>query len=156
MRFEKSCWRIKNKKIKIDLAKCLELGRAYETSRQQSQSMSKSDTISAHVNRIPAKLGKQNQWKMNRSESFQRSGNRASKKRTRCGKSPIHGRKDCPAKEAECRKCFVKGHYAAMCHSTLRRLEEEEDVMMSSQRSIPERERNRREQPVYSLELQDP
>ena len=28
---------------KLDLAKCLELGRAYETSRQQSQSMSKSE-----------------------------------------------------------------------------------------------------------------
>jgi len=102
MRFEKSCWRIKNKKIKIDLAKCLELGRAYETSRQQSQSMSKSDTISAQVNRIPAKQGKQNPWKVNHSEGFQRSGNRASKKCTCCGESPVHGRKNCPVKEAEC------------------------------------------------------
>ena len=40
---------------KLDLAYCLELGRAYETSRQQSQSMSKSDTISAQVKWIPAK-----------------------------------------------------------------------------------------------------
>ena len=43
---------------KLDLAKCLELGRAYKTSRQQqSQSISKSNTISAQVNRIPAKQG---------------------------------------------------------------------------------------------------
>ena len=117
--------------------------------------MSKSDTISAQVNRIPAKQGKQNPWKVNHSEGFQRSGNRDSKKCTRCGKSPMHGRKDCSAKEAECRKCFVKGHYAAMCHSkkTLRRLEEEEDMSywVSSQRSIPERERNRGEQPQSTL-----
>ena len=83
MRFEKSCWRIK----KLDLAKCVELGRAYETSRQQSQSMSKSDTISAQVKWIPAKQGKQNPWKVNHSEGFQRSGNRASKKCTRRGKA---------------------------------------------------------------------
>ena len=56
---------------KLDLAKCLELGRAYETSRQQSQSMSKSDTISAQVNRIPGKKGKQDQWKVNHPEGFQ-------------------------------------------------------------------------------------
>jgi len=87
---------------KLDLAKCLELGRAYETSRQQqSQSMSKSNTISAQVNRIPAKQGKQNPWKVNHTEGFQHFGNRASKKCTCCGKSPMHGRNDCPAKEVE-------------------------------------------------------
>ena len=79
--------------------------------------MSKSNTISAQVNRIPAKQGKQNPWKVNQTEGFQHSGNRASKKCTRCGKSPMHGRNDCPAKEVEYWKCFVKGHYAAMCHS---------------------------------------
>ena len=156
MRFEKSCWRIK----KLDQAKYLELGRAYETSRQQSQSMSKSDTISAQVNRIPAKQGKQNPWKVNHAEGFQRSGNRASKKCTRCGKSPMHGRKDCPAKEAECRKCFVKGHYEAMCRSkkTLRRLEEEEDVILGVITAVDSRKRakSRGAASVNSLELQDP
>ena len=106
---------------------------------------------------MPAKQGKQNPWKVNHSEEFQRSGNRASKKCTRRGKSPMHGRKDCPTKDAECRKCFVKGHCASMCRSkkTLRRLEEDEDRYMSywvsSQRSIPERERNRGEQPQSTL-----
>ena len=34
--------------------------------------------------------------------------------------------------KVDCRKCFVKGHYAAMCCSkkTLRRLEEEKDVIL--------------------------
>ena len=35
-------------KKKLDLAKCLELGRAYETSRQQSQSMFKSAELRYH------------------------------------------------------------------------------------------------------------
>ena len=104
----------------------------FKTAVSVNHSVSKSDTISAQVNKIPAKQEKQNQWKVNHYEGFQRSGNRAIKKCTRCGKSPIHGRKDCPAKEAECRKCFVKGLYAAVCRSkkTLQRLAEEEDVIL--------------------------
>ena len=57
--------------------------------------MSKSDTITEQVNRTPAKQGKQNQWKVNHPEGFQRSGNKASKNCTRCSKSPMHGRMDC-------------------------------------------------------------
>ena len=97
---------------------------------------------------------------MNHSEGFQRSGNRASKKCTRRGKSHMHGRKDCPAKEAECRKCFVKGHYAAMCRSkkTLRRLEEEEGVILGVITAVDSRKRakQRGTASVNSLELQDP
>jgi len=55
------------------------------------------NTISAQVSRVPAKQGKQNQWKVNHSEGFQRSRNKASKKCTSFGKRPMHGRKDCPA-----------------------------------------------------------
>ena len=84
MQFKKSCWRIKKTQLS------LELSRAYKTSRQQSHSMSKSNTISAQVRRIPVKQGKQNQWKVNHSEGFQRSRNRASKKCSHCGKSPMH------------------------------------------------------------------
>ena len=39
---------------------------------------------------------------------------------TRCGKSPNHDREHCPAKDATCRKCAKKGHYQAMCRSTLK------------------------------------
>ena len=90
---------------KLDLAKCSELGRAYKASRQQSHSMSsKSDNTDAQVNRIPAKRGEQNPRKVNNLDGFQHSGNRTDKKCTPSGKSSMHGRKDCPAKDAECRK----------------------------------------------------
>lgn len=35
----------------------------------------------------------------------------------KCGRSPSHNWKDCPAKEAECRKCYKRGHFAAVCKS---------------------------------------
>lgn len=38
----------------------------------------------------------------------------------RCGKSPQHPWKLCPAREAECRKCRKKGHFATVCRSVQR------------------------------------
>lgn len=38
----------------------------------------------------------------------------------RCGKMPQHPWKQCPAKEAECRKCKKKGHNAVVCRSSQR------------------------------------
>ena len=35
----------------------------------------------------------------------------------RCGKSPVHKRNQCPAKDAHCRKCKKKGHFQAVCLS---------------------------------------
>ena len=34
-----------------------------------------------------------------------------------CGGTQHHQWKDCPAKDASCRKCEEKGHYAAVCRS---------------------------------------
>ena len=36
---------------------------------------------------------------------------------TRCGKSPLHSRQQCPAREAIFRKCSKKGHYQSVCRS---------------------------------------
>ena len=33
------------------------------------------------------------------------------------GKAPLHGRSQCPAKEAICHKCGKRGHYKSMCKS---------------------------------------
>ncbi|KAL6479149.1 hypothetical protein MHYP_G00125820 [Metynnis hypsauchen] len=35
----------------------------------------------------------------------------------KCGRAPSHNWKDCPAKEAACRKCHKRGHFAAVCKS---------------------------------------
>ena len=94
---------------KLDLDKCLCLGRAHETSTHQAHAMtSQEQDDSLHVNRIPAVK------RRNQPVNFHSKGN---KKCSRCGKSPMHGRKDCPAKDAECRNCSAKGHYAVMCRS---------------------------------------
>ena len=39
---------------------------------------------------------------------------------TRCGKIPAHDRQQCPAKDAVCRKCNKKGHFQAVCRSTVK------------------------------------
>ena len=36
---------------------------------------------------------------------------------SRCGKSPSHGRVQCPAREAVCHKCSKKGHFKSVCRS---------------------------------------
>ena len=72
----------------------------YETLKQQYYSVSsKSDNTGAEVNRIAAKQGKQNPRKVSNPRGFHRSGNVTDKKCARCGKSPMHGRKDCPVKD---------------------------------------------------------
>lgn len=45
----------------------------------------------------------------------------------RCGHSTQHAWKQCPAREAECRKCKRKGHYAVVCR-TEQRVEAIEEV----------------------------
>ena len=35
----------------------------------------------------------------------------------RCGKTPVHDRQRCPAKDAICNKCGKKGHYQRVCRS---------------------------------------
>ncbi len=36
---------------------------------------------------------------------------------TRCGKAPMHGRAQCPAKDATCHNCGKTGHYKSLCKS---------------------------------------
>ena len=36
---------------------------------------------------------------------------------TRCGKSPTHDFKDCPARDATCHKCSHGGHFKKYCRS---------------------------------------
>ena len=40
-----------------------------------------------------------------------------SKKCTRCGRTPAHGKEQCPARELLCHKCGKKGHFMVMCRT---------------------------------------
>ena len=53
------------------------------------------------------------------------------KKCTRCGKSPAHGRQQCPAREEVCHKCGKKGHFQTVCrtHGAVRTVESPSKTM---------------------------
>ncbi|KAK7114087.1 hypothetical protein V1264_000209 [Littorina saxatilis] len=120
---------------KLSLSDCLEIGRAHETSQQQMQSMSGAD--SAQVQRLQGgrRFPKKDKGQQGQSRSHQPYQSNSSKPQSngnkcdRCGKSPKHNRKDCPAREAECRVCSKRGHYAVVCRSknSVRQVEEDDD-----------------------------
>ena len=39
---------------------------------------------------------------------------------TRCGRTPLHDRRLCPASDAICHKCSKRGHFQVVCHSTVK------------------------------------
>ena len=107
----------------LTLKKATKICRAHETSKTQTQAMSGASQDSA-VNRLKYTL--QRRGGAPKRGGFrphsdgphhQSAAKNALVKCTRCGKSPGHGRASCPAKDAECRKCHKKGHYAAECRS---------------------------------------
>ena len=36
---------------------------------------------------------------------------------TRCDRSPLHGRQQCPARDEKCHKCGKNGHFRSLCRS---------------------------------------
>ena len=57
----------------------------------------------------------------------------------RCGKSPIHPKQKCPAREATCNNCHKKGHYQAVCRNkkpakvrSVQHDEDKDDVFMGT------------------------
>jgi transposase InsO family protein len=52
-----------------------------------------------------------------RAQQFNKSSYNNTNKCMRCGREPSHPKEDCPAKDAECRKCRKIGHYQAQCRS---------------------------------------
>ena len=78
---------------------------------------------------------KSQQHRGNSTKSSYQGGSNERSKCNRCGLSPCHNRQACPAKDAKCRKCAKKGHYAIMCLSkkVFRRMEEaEDDIILGS------------------------
>ena len=63
------------------------------------------------------KSSQQNQGSKSQAQTSKTSDDKQQKQCTRCGKKPSHPRKDCPAREAECRKCKKVGHYQSQCRT---------------------------------------
>ena len=110
---------------------CLSIGRAYESSKQQLQSMS-GEGESSQVQRLFNKAATCTQ-SAHTKQGGRRNEN-SSRKCTRCGKYSSHSRQECLAKDAECRKCNKKGQYAAMCRTktVVRYLEDEDDNVLGT------------------------
>ena len=104
--------------------KCMSIGMAYESSKQQLQSMS-SEGDSSQIQRL---------FKKKHASNMKSKFSPNQRKCLRCGKYPSHNRHECPAKEEFCRKCNKKGHYAAMCRtrSDVRYLEDEDGNILGT------------------------
>ena len=139
---------------KLTLEKAVSMARQSETVKQQQAVVREGHTAhegdSQSVDMIQ-KRDHQRGWRP-RAAGGRRKVNVSTKPQvcTRCGKSPQHGKGQCPAREAICHKCGKKGHYKKMCWSKqgdnkvgVVRDEEEEDrtflgvVQSSANRGAP-------------------
>ena len=86
---------LSNKQLTLD--KCLQIGRAHKTSKQQTKIISSDADTDVQINQVNKNLNKRypNQNKME-------------KKYIRCGKFPIHNRNDCPAVHVHCKDSVQK------------------------------------------------
>ena len=93
---------LEDKQLTLD--KCMSIGRAYESSKQQLQSMS-SEGDSSQIQRLLKRKHASNMKSTfspnQRGKSQQQN---SSRKCLSCGKYPSHKRRECPAKEEFCRK----------------------------------------------------
>ncbi|XP_006812157.1 uncharacterized protein LOC100366740 [Saccoglossus kowalevskii] len=113
----------------LTLKKTLEICRTYEITTARLQSMDKdmshgTDAVVGSVNKSnnPAKK-KYQKRNFTAQSTFQSTQNRVKGHTSSdsacsyCGRG-THDRKRCPARNADCRKCGTRGHYAAVCRSS--------------------------------------
>ena len=101
----------------LTLDKCLQIGRAHKTSKQQTKVISSSADTDVQTNRVNKNLNKRYPNK-----------NKLEKKCVWCGKFPAHNRNDCPPINVRCRQCSKIGHFAKVCKnkSEIRELKEDD------------------------------
>lgn len=46
---------------------------------------------------------------------------------SRCGKSPVHGRQQCPARDVTCHRCSKVGNFQIVCRSNTQEVEVDEE-----------------------------
>ena len=100
-------------KENLTLTKVQEVARAMEAVDLQAKQMGeqREEPLSVHkvVQKSPSKSSKQPNKKSGKGRCY------------RCGQEGHYGRdKCCPARQAECSKCKLVGHYAAMCKTKTR------------------------------------
>ena len=109
-----------SEKLQLDpdltLDKAVAAARQRESVRKQ-QSVVRGDEGSSSIDAISTKPRKSSGEKQKRPPHQKMSPVPMAKTCSRCGRSPLHGRHQCPAINATCRKCTKKGHFQAMCRS---------------------------------------
>ena len=100
-------------KENLTLTKVQEVARAMEAVDLQAKQMGeqREEPLSVHkvVQKSPSKSSKQPNKKSGKGRCY------------RCGQEGHYGRdKCCPARQAECSKCKMVGHYAAVCKTKTR------------------------------------
>lgn len=104
---------------KLTLSTAVELVRQSEQVKEHISEQTASN--SAHVNEVARQRQQQQQKGKWKPKSGHGQANKQQKESTgewkckRCGRS--HGRNDCPAKNATCRRCNKNGHFAIVCRT---------------------------------------
>ena len=99
----------------LTLKKAIDLARQCESVKKQQPTVRGQDTEQVAVAAIRKKYGRQ-QSKNPISPSTHPALNHIHSC-TRCGQSPKHDKRNCPAKDSICHKCHKKGHFKAVCRS---------------------------------------
>ena len=104
----------------------LTLTKAIEIASQSEAVKEQQSTVRGHSESISVDVIKKRQFSTNKSippqhkfrhsamNSFKQAQSQAC---TRCGQTPSHEKKFCPARDSVCHKCHKKGHYKALCRS---------------------------------------
>ena len=99
----------------LTLKKAIDLARQCESVKKQQPTVRGQDTEQMAVEAIRKRHGRQ-QSKNPISSSTNPALNHIHSC-TRCGQSPKHDKRSCPAKDSVCHRCHKKRHFKAVCRS---------------------------------------
>ena len=112
---------------KLDLAKAANYARHSEAVKKQQATVRGTPTLTSTLTddtintvrkgKTQYKPSGRAPRKSDRAQGNQPSFTKKDTKCSRCGKSPIHSKQQCPAREAICHYCSKKGHFESVCRS---------------------------------------
>ena len=104
----------------LTLERCLQISRSYEATQSQISSMASADIDAVQRQK------KKKYPKSKKTSSFEKKDTSA-KKCNYCNGS-LHQRNECPARNASCNKCHIRGHFAVACRKTVRNTHHTDEV----------------------------